>query len=621
MLSKKFVIEYREVMKEWDWEKNNALEIYPNKVTKGSHKKAWWKCKICELEWEQRIDARIRGLGCPKCANEYQTSFPEQAIYYYLKRLYSDVFNRYIIFQKESDIFLKKHNIAIEYDGFFWHNGYDNFKKEKDKYNVFKNNKIRLIRIKEKKYKFDSQTADILIYTDEYKNLDNVIKKIIEIIDGILNLNYSIEIDIDKDRINIMEQYLLQKKENSFLKTNSDLIKEWNYKKNKGLNPEYFSKGSNKKVWWKCSKGHEWQESLHQRTSGTGCPYCSGKRVLKGYNDLTAKAPNLVKEWNYEKNLELSPEMFTCGSSKKVWWKCSKCGYEWRSSINHRALKGRGCAVCSNFVLKKGYNDLKTTNPELVKEWDYNKNNDLLPENFKKSSNKKVWWKCSRCGYEWQNLISYRSKGSQCPICTKNIKTKNRLKTELINKDSFAKSHPELVKEWNYKKNINLTPEDFVSHSNKKVWWKCSKGHEWQQRIDARVRGTRCPYCTNQKILKGYNDLESQNPQLAKEWNYEKNGSLKPSKVGIGYGKLVWWKGKCGHVWQSTVYSRNRGTGCPFCTRNSPKEIEQYDLEGNLIKTFNSINQARKETGISKISQVCLGRRKTAGGFIWKYKK
>ena len=47
---------------------------------------------------------------------------------------------------------------------------------------------------------------------------------------------------------------------------------------------------------------------------------------------------------------------------------------------------------------------------------------------------------------------------------------------------------PELIKEWNYGKNGDLKPKDVTFGSERKVWWICSKGHEWQAQVGNRVR-------------------------------------------------------------------------------------------------------------------------------------
>ena len=56
-------------------------------------------------------------------------------------------------------------------------------------------------------------------------------------------------------------------------------------------------------VWWRCEKGHEWQARLFWRTKmGNGCPYCCNQKILTGYNDLATIAPELVQEWDFDKN-------------------------------------------------------------------------------------------------------------------------------------------------------------------------------------------------------------------------------------------------------------------------------------------------------------------------------
>ena len=187
-------------------------------------------------------------------------------------------------------------------------------------------------------------------------------------------------------------------KENSLLHSNPEIAKEWNYEKNGNLRPEHFLANSSKKVWWKCQKGHEWQATIGSRNIGRGCPYCSGLFAIKGENDLQTVNPTLAKEWDYEKNNDLTPMEVLPNSEKKVWWKCDK-GHEWQAIIGNRN-KGQGCPYCSGRYAIKGKNDLQTINPTLADEWNYEKNNALTPTDVTPGSNKKVWWKCSE-GHEW----------------------------------------------------------------------------------------------------------------------------------------------------------------------------------------------------------------------------
>ena len=93
-----------------------------------------------------------------------------------------------------------------------------------------------------------------------------------------------------------------------------------------------------------------------------------------------------------------------------------------------------------------------------------------------------------------------------------------------------------------------------------------------QATIVDRNNGHRCPYCTGKKVLKGYNDLQTLNPTLAKEWNYEKNNGLTPMDVAPNSHKKVWWKCNKGHEWQAIIGNRHKGNGCPICRKLKSKK-------------------------------------------------
>ena len=462
--------------KEWNYEKNNGLT--PTNVTPSSNKKVWWKCSKGH-EWQATINSRNDGCGCPVCSSERKTSFPEYAIVYYLKKYGLEAIHTYKEKGYELDIFIPSKNIAIEYDGYLWHK--NRTKQDLEKNQKCLNDGIKLYRIREGLHLLNDSSSDYVVHKTQ-KDLSFVLEKVLSEIIGM-----SILVDLNRDVIAIENLRELTEKENSLLFSNPEVAKEWNHEMNGNLKPEHFASNSNRKVWWKCSKGHEWQAKISHRNGGSGCPYCAGQKSLKGYNDLQTANPILAKEWNYEKNGETTPNMVTIGSTKKVWWKCSK-GHEWQASINNRN-KGRGCPFCSNKKALSGYNDLQTINPSLANEWNYEKNN-------------------------------------------------------------------------------GLTPADVMPNSDKKVWWKCSKRHEWQATIGSRNRGIGCPYCSGKKALPGHNDLQSVNPALAKEWNYEKNNGLTPADVMPNSDKKVWWICIKGHEWQAIIGNRHRGNGCPICRKN-----------------------------------------------------
>ena len=428
------------------------------------------------------------------------------------------------------------------------------------KKNLEKNQKcerdgIKLYRIREDLSPLNDNSIDYVVQKNQ-KDLSKVLESILSKIIGT-----DIDIDIERDAIAIENLREYTEKENSLLFSNPNVAKEWNYEKNGNLMPEHFTVNSSKKIWWRCIKGHEWQATIANRNNGNGCPYCLGKKVLRGYNDLETVNPSMAREWHYEKNNGLTPANVSPNSNKKVWWKCSK-GHEWQAKIQGRN-KGTGCPYCADRYAVKGVNDLQTVNPALAKEWNYERNNGLTPADVMPNSDKKAWWKCNK-GHEWQATISNRNNGNGCPICSgkKILKGYNDLQTV----------NPTLAKEWNYEKNNELRPTDVMPNSSKKAWWKCIKGHEWQATIADRNNGCGCPYCAGKRVLSGFNDLLTTNPKLASEWHPTKNGDLLPTMVSSGSHKKVWWICKTGHEWQAEIANRNAGNGCPQCAKEKRKK-------------------------------------------------
>ncbi|MBQ8289499.1 MAG: hypothetical protein IJY01_01330 [Clostridia bacterium] len=535
---------------EWNYKRNGDLK--PENFMAGSNHTVWWKCKKGH-EWQATIVNRNKGRSCPICTSERNTSFPEYAIAYYLKKYNIEVLHTYKEKGYELDIYIPTLKIAIEYDGYFYHKS--KTKKDLEKNSNCKKDGIKLYRIREGLPVLNDSSIDYFVDINQ-KNLAEVIQKVLSEIIGT-----NVDVDLKRDAIEIENLREYTEKENSLLYTNPYLAQEWNYEKNGSLRPEHILANSSKKVWWKCEKGHEWQAIIASRNTGGGCPICINRKILKGYNDLKTLNPQLASEWNYKNNGNLKPEDFASNSGKKVWWKCDK-GHEWQATIDSRN-NGVGCPYCAGQIVVKGVNDLATVNPKLAGEWNCEKNGDLKPEDFMVGSNKKVWWKC-RKGHEWQSTVANRNNGNGCPYCSN--------KKILIGYNDLATIAPQLAVEWNYDRNIGLTPLDVGLNSRNKVWWKCDKGHEWQATIYSRKSGYGCPYCSGRNAIKGKNDLATLNPKLASEWNYKRNGDSKPEDFKVGSHQKVWWTCEQGHEWQATIKNRNKGTGCPYCSGHKKKK-------------------------------------------------
>jgi DNA-directed RNA polymerase subunit RPC12/RpoP len=241
-------------------------------------------------------------------------------------------------------------------------------------------------------------------------------------------------------------------------------------------------------------------------------------------------------------------------------------------------------------------NRLSIIKPKLCKEWDYDKNYSLKPEDVSYSSNKKVWWKCSKCKNEWFSRIKSRSGKNtigDCPKCS-HIRAGNTIKV-CKNKNLVLANHKNIMKKWNFKKN-KLDPNILSINSKKRVWWKCSEcQYEWDATIDAISRGlSKCFKCRT---------MASRYPHLIKEWHFTKNKPLTPYNITHGYNKKVWWKcSKCSTLWQATPNNRGcNSSGCPECKKKIIlKDGTKWDslIEAYYHLYFKSKNIKYKHHGI-----------------------
>lgn len=142
---------------------------------------------------------------------------------------------------------------------------------------------------------------------------------------------------------------------NDLATTNPTLASQWHDAKNGELKPTDITAGANRSVWWQCGLGHEWEAVIASRGStigrNRGCPICSNRKVLIGYNNLAKTHPELIPQLDLTTTPDIKIEDLHAGSSKKVGWICSKDStHKWVTSIEKRAKLNQGCPLCSNRV-------------------------------------------------------------------------------------------------------------------------------------------------------------------------------------------------------------------------------------------------------------------------------
>lgn len=332
---------------------------------------------------------------------------------------------------------------------------------------------------------------------------------------------------------------------------------------NEGVDAATVFASSKKRYWWRCKTGHTWQarvDGMVKFKRKELCPFCSGRRLLKGFNDIATLSPEAAALWHPTRNGDLLPGDVTTVTTKRFWWKC-KCGQEWQASARSVVVRGTRCPRCSNKVVVVGENDLATLDPVLAGQWHPTLNGGLEPTDVVCGSNKKVWWTCPE-GHAWQRSVNDRTRrDAGCPVCVGRLL--------VVGTNDLATTHPVLASQWAHDLNGGLGPTDVTATSNRHVWWRCERGHTWQVHIRLRAnRDAGCPYCSNRKVLPGFNDIATLRPDMAAQWCHERNLPLKPTDVTPISTKKAWWRGDCGHVFRLVVGQRakNKRLTCPYCT-------------------------------------------------------
>ena len=622
-----------EVAKQWNYNKNGSLT--PRNVAPYSQKKVFWQCPFNPAHvWADRISNRTILLrDCPICSKHFHISYTARAIYYYLHQSEICCSCEVPVGRYRIDIEIRPKDqgappIALEIDG-YWHRSEQAAQRDAKKDALLKQKGYRVIRVKElSDQKEEIQVKeDVITYpvSDRNSYLNRVIQYVLMLIAGI-----HLEPDHVRDHWKIEEFYYHTRKEHSLAVQYPELAREWS-ERNPDT-PEVVSPGLNGKRLWKCPKcGEEYEATVSNRTRHhSSCPYCA--RLKAAPKTCLAEAyPEIAAEWDFEKNAPLKPTEVLPGSDKKVWWKCSN-GHSWPARIYSRtgAAKSK-CPTCQGHTVEPA-TSLAAKSPELARYWHPSKN-DLTPSEVAPYSNQDFWWKCPK-GHEWQAKpcnLQKRTPDRICPYCSHRKPSKEYCLTA---------ENPSLAGLWHPWKN-SCTPEEIAPRSNKKVWWLCEKGHEWQDSVNQmQSYGAEkaCPYCNNRKVWAG-NSLAGLAPQLAAQWHPSKNHPLTPETVMAWSSKKVWWQCEAGHQWQTTIAKRyQRGDGCPYCSGHRatpenclaalhPELVPEWDSSRNAPLTPKDVTAGSGKKVWWKCSKghswqsTVIGRMKSKGCPVCNHKQ
>jgi hypothetical protein len=350
---------FPEIAAEWASDLNEGVS--PFDVTPSKNRSYWWRCKYGH-EWKARASNRTyQGKNCPKC-NDPSTSLLEMRIFAELSEVEGYILLRTKVEEFEADLYIPSLNIAIESDGYPWHSGIEKEARDIRKNQVWEAAGLDVIRIRDSKLK---PLGTHLIQFQERGNSNHF-----EILHDLVELLLT-----------------LRPNEKTFNELN-DFYKENATFKNQNVYMDLIS-----------------------------------QRVAKEENRLSVSNPELLDEWDYEKNAPLTPDRVPRASALKVFWICASCSNEWEARIANRTQLGRGCPICAKKRVQatreaqfiSGGNTLKDKYPEVALDYDDSRN-ELDSSHIAPRSTRVVWWRCQKCGNEWQTTVNNRTRlNSRCP--------------------------------------------------------------------------------------------------------------------------------------------------------------------------------------------------------------
>lgn len=345
---------------------------------------------------------------------------------------------------------------------------------------------------------------------------------------------------------------------NSLADTHPHLVRVWHPSANGDLRPGNVVAGSDKEVMWVCDDGHEYPMLvLEKARRNAGCSVCSNHRVDPRVNAFSVTHPAAAATWHPHRNGDLTPDDFTSGSSREMWWMCEEKGHDFPMTIYYRC-RGDKCQVCTR---KRAHptTSFAATHPREASRWHPTRNGSVLASDVLSGTKKKYWFLCEEKGHHYEAPVLTQSRGFGCNICAGRV---------VDEQNCMRTTHPNLARDFHPTANGSLTPDNTLASTYKKIIWLCEHGHDWPASGLNRVKGTGCPFCANFSCWTGWNDMATTRPDLAADWDWERNGQLAPTMVIAGTGKRIAWKcATCDHHWPARGNDRVRGSGCPECAR------------------------------------------------------
>lgn len=440
--------------------------------------------------------------------------------------------------------------------------------------------------------------------------------------------------------------------DNDLLSTHGDLVKkQWDYTLNT-LSPKEIKAGSSKVIWWRCGNGLPHSFTLSPKAllaRSTNCPYCSGHRVLVGFNDLATVNPGCLVNWDVLSN-SLAPECYTSGSSKDMNARCAKCSHVWNTTVKafSRDYSCPSCERHGSHLENIIYAYLVSILPERPL-----RRQRLATDSSGRKLEVDFLIPFLSLGIEVQDFATHSRERDDEPIELKHVKEslkkgpiyhgekrqayEDQCKVRVIELweddirsgeymemlarylDTAPSTSPLTLPPLNATAQERLvTMEKMLDRSfnnvdvftfRKQVELRCicPQGHSFASTIKRATQVKQlCPYCSGRRA--GFSNSIADS-ELAEE--YSDRNYLPPNEVPMRWGmEIYWWRCREGHDYEMSLANKRNGARCGIChgpvldpTVNSLAAL--YPREQESFSPVNSI-------GAHEV------RPKAKGRFLWR---
>jgi hypothetical protein len=558
----------------WDYEKNG--DVKPEDVSKGTHKKFWFKCDNCPHSFIISLSNLNQGQWCPYCV------IPSK------KRCDGDCL---FCFNKSFSSFE-----GLTPSG----------KRKVDCWDYEKNGDVKPDDVAIKSNKKIWFKCDVCPHS--FHSLLN-------------NVSSGLWCPFCSSKTLCQREcdFCFQKSFASFdevTPVGNKKIDCWEIERNGEILPINVFKSSGKIYSFKCDQCyHVFDSPLRDIITGNWCSYCSSHKLcdndcnfcynksFASFEGLTPSGKRKVDYWDYDKNGSLLPINVFKTTRSKIHFICDKCFHSFDAMLSCITKNGSWCPYCSNTkrcsencqtCFDKSFASFDGLTPEgehKVDCWDIDKNKGILPRMVAKQCNKKFWFRCKTCKHSFEHCLTKILRGDWCPYCSNHNLCNDEC--DFCFQKSFA-SYVELtpmgnlkVDCWDNEMNGGELARNVAIQSGRKVWFRCDKCiHLFNLIIGNVIKGQWCPFCSNRKICKDDCDVCFQKSFASFEgltplgnlkvdcWDYDKN-KLRPRDVFKQCNKKSSFKcDNCNHSFNSTLNCIvGGGTWCPHCKHKTELKL------------------------------------------------